>query len=104
MTTEAVEKLRETLEAKDRKWSRDVKIKDGWVCTGQINGKPCGELDKDLLESHHTQPKDIFPELAHDLDNGECLCIPCHAQRHKDNLMVYYKILARLGMILWKRR
>lgn len=82
---------------KDKKWSLEVKIKDGWVCT------ECGELDRELLESHHTQPKEMFPELAHDIDNGQCLCLFCHANRHKDILMVYYKILARLGLILYNR-
>lgn len=94
---EAIEEIRKTLEDKASKWSRDVKIKDGYVCTG------CGELDKELLESHHTKPKDMFPELAYDLDNGECKCLLCHANKHKGDLMLYYKILARLGLILYNR-
>jgi len=94
---EAMKKLCEEAEARSMKWSHDVKVKDGFVCTG------CGELDKELLESQHTKPREVFPELAYDLDNGECLCIPCHAEKHKDSLTLYYKILARGFDILYKR-
>lgn len=78
-------------------WSREVKIKDHWVC------QDCGELDKFLLESHHTNPKSEYPELAFDLDNGECVCLTCHANRHKDNPIIFAKILLRLEMILNNR-
>jgi len=98
MTDEATKNRREVLEqAKDIKWSQDVKIKDRWVCTD------CGELDRELLESHHTQPKDMFPELAHSLDNGQCLCVACHARVHRGNHVVCNMILARLGVILYSR-
>ena len=78
-------------------WSRQVKVKDGWVC------QDCGELDRELLESHHTHPKAEYPELAFDLDNGQCTCIPCHAERHKDNPVVVSMILLRLELIIYKR-
>jgi len=76
-------------------WSRQVKTKDGWVCTFP----QCGQLDKKLLESHHTNPVSMFPELAKEVKNGECLCIYHHAVKHWDNEELRYKILARLGMI-----
>ena len=92
-----VSEIEQKLIDTDAKWSHDVKVKDGWVCTG------CGELDKELLESHHTKPKNMFPELAHDLDNGECKCLACHAREHIQNIIVYNMILARLARVLYKR-
>lgn len=80
-------------------WSRQVKIRAGWVC--EFPG--CGELDRKLLESHHIKPKEQFPELAKELENGECLCLYHHAVRHWDNEPVRNKILARLAIILWLR-
>ena len=80
-------------------WSRQVKIKAGWAC----EVPNCGELDKKLLESHHIKPKEMFPELAEDLDNGECLCIYHHAVKHWHNEAVRNKILARLAIIYQSR-
>ena len=78
-------------------WSRGVKIKDHYVC------QDCGELDRELLESHHTHAKAEYPELAYDLDNGECICLTCHILRHKDNPEIVSMMLLRLGLILYKR-
>jgi hypothetical protein len=33
--------------------------------------------------------------LAHDIDNGVCVCIPCHAARHTDSPGVRDLILSR---------
>ena len=78
-------------------WSKGVKIKDHYVC------QDCGELDRTLLESHHSQPKEQYPELALDPDNGECLCLVCHADRHRANAFIYNMILARLAKVLYLR-
>lgn len=82
----------------DFRWSIDVKIRAGWVC------EECGELDRELLESHHIEPREVKPELAHDLNNGRCLCLWCHAWTgHKDNNVVRNMILARLALKLYGR-
>lgn len=78
-------------------WSRAVKIKGGWVCNR------CGELDRKLLESHHIKPKDLFPALIYDLENGECLCLWCHATAHWSNEVLRDKILARYAVIMHLR-
>ncbi len=78
-----------------KNWSREVKIKGGWVCAD------CGELDKKLLDSHHIKPKGMFPALMYDLDNGQCLCLWCHAKKHTGWCVL--KILARLAVILYGR-
>jgi len=82
-------------------WSRQVKIKAGWVCA--FPGCGVGVLDKKLLESHHIKPKELFPELARDIKNGTCRCIYHHAVEHWDNEEVRNKILARLAIILYLR-
>ena len=76
-------------------WSRQVKIKAGWVC----EFPQCGQLDKKLLESHHIKPKVEFPDLTKDIKNGECLCIYHHAVKHWDDLNLRNMILARLAMV-----
>jgi len=76
-------------------WSRQVKIKAGWVC----EFPSCGQLDRKLLESHHIKPVSMFPELAKDLKNGECVCIYHHSVRHWSNEALRNKILARLALI-----
>jgi len=83
-----------------RKWSFEVRIRDGWVCT------KCGCLDRELLEAHHIIPKrkDLLREHWFDIDNGETLCLRCHAETkaHK-GYPAEILILARLGRILYKR-
>ena len=78
-------------------WSKQIKIRDHYTCQG------CGEIDKELLESHHSKPKEQFPELALDLDNGQCLCLACHAHKHRANAYIYNMILARLARVLYHR-
>lgn len=93
----ALDFLKVKLEERPNQWALEVKMRDGWCCTD------CGELDRSLLEAHHTKPKHIFPELADDIENGETKCIYCHAQKHKDEPAIYNMILARLAIILYKR-
>lgn len=78
-------------------WSREVKMRAGWVC--RYNG--CGEIDKSLLESHHIKPREQFLESMYDLDNGQCLCIYHHAFAHDG--VVRDHILARYALILHRR-
>lgn len=80
---------------RDAQWAVEVKIKAGWVC------QKCGELAKDMLEAHHKKPKSQYQDLRHDSDNGECLCIYCHALAHTGT--VRYYILARLAVVLYRR-
>jgi len=80
---------------KDAKWALEVKIRAGWVC------EECGELDVDMLEAHHIKPRSIHPELAHEPDNGKCVCIWCHAFEHKG--ITRDHILARLAIKLYGR-
>lgn len=84
---------------KDIQWSTDVKIKAGWVC------EDCGELDRELLDSDHIKPRAKYPELAHDLKNGKCRCLWCHAQKHKKagEMVAYWLIMARLALVLYGR-
>jgi len=82
---------------KDIRWSTDIKIKAGWVC----EEPGCGELDRELLESHHIEPVAVCPEKRHDLANGKCLCIFHHATAHTG--WARLTILARLGLVLLAR-
>lgn len=80
-------------------WSLDVKIRAGWVC----EHPGCGELDRELLESHHIKSKYYFPELALDPENGKCLCLWHHAVAHRKDPRVRDAILARLAVKLYLR-
>lgn len=92
---QAVYWLKRYHDNKDAQWSREVRMKDGYIC------RDCGELERSLLQAHHIKQKAQFPELAHNLDNGRCLCLLCHSKQHTGwpRLM----ILARLGLLLYQR-
>lgn len=98
---EALEFIEQYHTDKDVRWSTDVKIRAGWVC----EEPNCGELDKELLDSDHIKPRATYPELAHDLENGKCRCLRCHAQKHKKDgeMMAYYLIMERLALVLYRR-
>lgn len=80
---------------KDVRWSLDVKVKAFHAC------EVCGA--RKLLESHHIKPKEQYPELRHELDNGECTCLWRHALLHKDNPVIQNMILLRLVAALTER-
>jgi len=59
-------------------WGDKIKKRDNYTCQRcgkeNLTGKNC--------HAHHKKPKDLYPELALDLDNGETLCIDCHTVKH----------------------
>ena len=57
-----------------RSWSETIKKLDNYMC------KNCDS--KDNLNAHHIMPKNDFPELSLDLDNGIVLCDNCHGELH----------------------
>lgn len=59
-----------------RSWAKFIKRKDNFQC------QKCGYDIIDGLTSHHIQPLHTHPELAHDINNGICLCYNCHAIFH----------------------
>ena len=75
-------------------WSIQVKMRDGYACM-------CGELQKALLEAHHIKPKDLFPEVMFELENGITKCLWGHAVAHKDNPRIRDMILARLAVAIF---
>jgi len=86
-------------ENKDIQWTLDVKANAGQRC--QTPNCEIGALDHELLESHHIKSKEKFPELRHDLENGECLCIYHHGITHRG--WVRMLIWARMGLLLLAR-
>lgn len=54
-----------------RDWRQKVFIRDNFTC--QSCSKRGG-----YLEAHHIKSKSEFPELIHDIDNGQTLCKECH--------------------------
>lgn len=55
-------------------WSKTIKKLDKNMC------KLCDSREN--LNAHHIQPKQDFPELSLDLDNGITLCKECHNKIH----------------------
>lgn len=86
---------------KEPSWSRQVKIRDHYLC------RDCGEgaFDHEILDADHIKPRRQFPELADTLDNGRTLCLFCHAKKHfkKGELRETVLILLRLLKILMRR-
>lgn len=65
--------VRKTSEYKQ--WRNDVKSRDG-CCVD------CG--NKEGLHAHHIVPISEDKSMATDLDNGETLCVKCHADEHPE--------------------
>lgn len=57
----------------DREWRIKVFKRDDYTCQG------CG-IRGGRLQAHHIKPYREYPELRHDIDNGQTLCIDCHKQ------------------------
>ena len=51
-----------------------------FIDTGELNRK--GTRKKIALIVHHIKELEDHPELAHDMDNLECLCVHCHNRIH----------------------
>jgi hypothetical protein len=81
-------------------WGLNVKIRAGWCC----EEPGCGEIRRPLLEAHHVVPLSVDPHNPYGRDRkGKCLCMYHHAERHKDKPTVAQRILARLGVVLWRK-
>lgn len=63
---------------KEPSWSLQVKIQGHYTC------RFCGEgtFDHEIIDAHHKKSKRDYPELADVVENGECLCMFCHAKEH----------------------
>lgn len=55
-------------------WGRKVRKRDGHKCVR------CGGRNK--LQAHHRLSFAEYPNLRYEVDNGETLCIDCHAEEH----------------------
>jgi hypothetical protein len=59
---------------KHKAWRGKVLRKDKYLCQRCLRyGKHTA-----ATHAHHKQPRELFPELQYDIDNGEALCTPCH--------------------------
>ena len=57
----------------DRDWRIKIFERDNYTC------QECNNRGG-RLQAHHIKSYREYPELRHDLDNGETLCIDCHKQ------------------------
>lgn len=55
----------------DQQWKREVKKRDEKKC------RQCGVTIN--LYAHHIKPRNKYPELTTEIDNGITLCGNCHA-------------------------
>lgn len=72
--------------ARHRTWSDKVQKRAGYLCE---ECRKYGRTDKNGLPvaskiAHHIKHLDEHPELAYDVNNGEALCLKCHAKRHPE--------------------
>lgn len=60
------------------KWANMVKQSSNYIC------EDCGE-SYDVMCAHHNPPRSELSSKSEELnlDNGVCLCYPCHENRHK---------------------
>ena len=60
-----------------RKWAKQIKARDNFTCN-RCNTVATGGS----IHAHHIVPKEYFPEVAFDMDNGVTLCSSCHRSFH----------------------
>lgn len=71
------EKFTHTPEGKE--WRTSVFKRDDYTC------QDCGSSGANTyLNAHHIKPREEYPELEADVDNGITLCTDCHAGRHDE--------------------
>lgn len=73
-------------QAKHKEWARKVKRRALGLCE---ECKRYGRRDKDgnpiqADVAHHVKPKNEYPELRYDLNNGRALCKDCHNKAHPE--------------------
>lgn len=61
-----------------RRWRKRVFIKCDYKCV------KCGCTDKSLLQAHHIKSFSENEDLRTDVNNGEVLCLDCHAKEHEE--------------------
>lgn len=54
---------------------RVVKLRDDYIC------QKCGLRDVEIMEVDHKQCRALYPQLANEVDNLECLCPNCHRRK-----------------------
>lgn len=68
--------------------------RDNYTC------QHCGEKhDPENLQAHHKTPLACSPMEQLDIDSGECVCIPCHINIHKNVPGMTYTELAKANKI-----
>ena len=72
-------KIRESIEY--RLWREAVFARDNYSC--QSCSKRGG-----VLHADHINPFSLFPELRFAIDNGQTLCVSCHREKTKKDLVV----------------
>jgi len=74
----------------DKEWSEAVRERDGNVC------QKCGSTK--ALNGAHIFGKKAHPATRHDVENGICLCWPCHVWwGHQEPVEFYDFVLKRMG-------
>lgn len=68
----------------DREWRIAVFERDNYTC--QACGDRGGELN-----AHHLKPYKKHPELKHDINNGQTLCVECHKKTDSYGWSNYWK-------------
>lgn len=74
LTEEEREKRRDL--TKHAEWRDKIYERDGYTC------QKCGDSSGGNLNAHHIIPHSVNREIAWELDNGICLCKPCHIEFH----------------------
>jgi 5-methylcytosine-specific restriction endonuclease McrA len=57
-----------------KNWRALILERDEYAC------QLCNDNTLDKLEAHHIKPRNLYPELELEVNNGICLCTKCHTR------------------------
>lgn len=80
--------------ALDRDWRKAVFERDDYTCQACF-------VKGGRLQAHHIKPYKAFPELRHELSNGQTLCVECHKKTDTYGWTNYWKANRLRQGVLW---
>ena len=87
----------------DQLWHLAIKKKWGNICFFHKSDKEAFAHQKFFKFAHHIKPKNLYPHLRYDLDNGLNVCWPDHYKLEKVDRSMMNDVVAERGKVWYNR-